>query len=76
VPATIQLSDLSFRALLRNLRLLAGLRGDLAQFNVVITGTNADQVAASMSRMEPALQFEVAGDSCSAALGACGRRRG
>ena len=64
------MSDLSFRALLRNLRLLAGLRGERSHFNVVITGTNANEVAAAMSRMEPSLHFQIAGDSNSAVLGA------
>jgi hypothetical protein len=79
VAPNIQHSDLSYRAMLRNLRLLKGLRGDKAQFNVVITGANADQVAAAMRRLEPALNFEIAGDSMSADLGAwaaagCGGR--
>lgn len=69
IPANIVHSDLAYRALLRNLKLLKGLRADKTQFNVVITGVNADEVAVAMKRMEPALNFEIAGDSKSANLG-------
>ena len=68
-------SDLSYRALLRNLRLLRGLRGDKPQFRVVITGSDAEHVAAAMLRMEPAMQFEVVPGGDTAALGACWWRR-
>lgn len=63
-------SDLAYRALLRNLRCLAGMRGGKTQFNVVVTGVGAEAVARAMSRLEPALRCEVAGDGVAADVGA------
>lgn len=64
-------SDLSYRAILRNLRLLAGMRGDKKRFNVLVTGMAADEIARAMRDNEPCLDIQVAGDSRSADWGAC-----
>ena len=63
-------SDLAYRALLRNLALLAGMRHGRTQFNVLITGIDASGVAARMFKLEPAVRFDVAGDDQSADIGA------
>jgi hypothetical protein len=59
-------SDLNYRALLRNLRLLAGMRRDKKRFNVLVTGLEARAIAAEILATEPALDIHVAGDSLSA----------
>jgi hypothetical protein len=52
-------SDLSYRALLRNLKLLGGMRGDQASFKAVITGFDAAGVAAAIAKLEPSVTFDV-----------------
>jgi hypothetical protein len=64
-------SPLAYRALLRNLRLLAGMRGEKTNFRAVITGIGANEVAESMRKLEPSVTFELAGDGKSADFGAC-----
>jgi hypothetical protein len=56
-------TDLGYRALLRNLRLLEGLRGAKQRFNVVITGIAAEDVANEMRKLESHIDFIVLGDS-------------
>jgi hypothetical protein len=60
-------SDLAYRALLRNLRLLAGMRAaKQTPFRVFIAGVEADAVAERMSKLEKTLQIEVGGTDGSA----------
>lgn len=56
-------SDLAYRALLRNLKLLAGMRGpQQTQFRVFIAGIEAAKVAEQMQKLEKALKIEVGGE--------------
>jgi hypothetical protein len=54
-------NDTSYRALLRNLRLLKGMR-ETDAFRVAITGLGAASVAERLCALEPSLHFTVAGD--------------
>ena len=56
-------SDLAYRALLRNLRLLKGLRGDVNEFNVAVVGTEANALAKQFVDTEPAIKLEILGES-------------
>jgi hypothetical protein len=70
--------SVAYRALLRNLRLLGGQRlpkvegGPAPAVRALVTGFDAATVAARLTAMEPSCSFEVAGDSASVDLGACG----
>ena len=67
VPPILPRSDLSYRALLRNLRILQGMRPTLhnlpPKYNVIVTGYDAKNIAKDMSTLEPCIAFEVVGDS-------------
>lgn len=69
-------SELTYRALLRNLRLLAGMRGDKKRFKALITGPAAGEIARHLRDNEPVLDLEVAGDSRTADWGAIAARKG
>jgi hypothetical protein len=60
--ATLPHSDLSYRALLRNLRLLKGMRETDAR-RAVVTGYDAEDIAKRMAVLEPGMEFDVAGYS-------------
>lgn len=70
VPAASNViaTDMTLRALLRNLKLLSGMRNK-EKFNVIVTGIEADGIASSMSKLEPCINFEVRKDSKSADIG-------
>ena len=70
-PLPIVHSDLAYRALLRNLALLAGMRNGKASFDVLVTGVGASAIAARLRRLEPAVRAEVVGDDVTADFGAC-----
>lgn len=59
--ATLPHSDLAYRAMLRNLKVLSGLRHGRDSFALLVTGAGADAVAPHLQRLEPALRVEVAG---------------
>ena len=61
--------ELGLRALLRNLRLLRGLRAADA-LDVVVAGAGAPAVAAQLGALEPALRLSTVGDGALGALGA------
>jgi len=65
-------SDLSYRALLRNMKLLSGMRGDKTRFNVFVTGLSAPEVASHLAKLEPSLDIEIGGTSRAADFGECG----
>lgn len=62
-------SDLSYRALLRNLRLLGGMRAGKTKFEVVITGLASSEVAEQLGRMDPSLNIRLLGSDTHADLG-------
>lgn len=71
-------SNLASFALLRNLRLLAGMRRETAAPRVFLAGIGAPQLAAHLARLEPTLRIEVGAASSSSNssspaehLGAC-----
>ena len=78
-PPALVHSDLAYRALLRNLGLLAGMRGGRTSFNVIIAGIGASSVAARLRALEPALQLDVIGGNGVVDVGAlqatCGREQ-
>ena len=63
-------STLTYYALLRNLRLLAGLRGDKTRFAVALTGLGSRALANDLTALEPSLDIEVMGEG-SVDVGAC-----
>ena len=65
-------SDLAYRALLRNLALLAGMRNGKSSFDVLVTGVGASAVAARLRRLEPAVRTDVVGGDIAADFGARG----
>ena len=65
-------SDLAYRALLRNLALLAGMRNGKSSFDVLVTGVGASAVAARLRRLEPAVRTDVVGNDIAADFGARG----
>jgi hypothetical protein len=69
--ASIPHSDLSYRALLRNMKLLSGMRGDKTRFNVFVTGLSAPEVASHLAKLEPSLDIETGGTSRAADFGEC-----
>lgn len=69
VPPSLPRSDLSYRALLRNLRILQGLRPDSPKYRVIITGYDAQTMAKDMHNLEPCIEFDVVGDSLSVDIG-------
>lgn len=69
-------SDLSYRALLRNLRLLTGMRGGKSRFTVLVTGVCAPEIAASMFAGERDVAVDVAGDGRAADFGAIAAAKG
>ena len=62
-------SDLSYRALLRNLRLLSGMRETPSR--VLVLGNEATAVARQMGALEASAKFVAAGDGLSVDAGAC-----
>jgi hypothetical protein len=69
-------SDLSLRALLRNLKLLPGMREEQQAFQVLITGHGAPSVAEKLAALEPCLRLTVSGDGSSAELADIQRLKG
>lgn len=61
-------SDLVYRSLMRNLRLLEGLR-EKSQFKVLFTGLASADVAGMMQKLEPSIQVEVLGDNSRVDMG-------
>ncbi len=55
-------SDLAYRALLRNLKMLKGMRFGKTEFEALITGVGADEAASHMKAMEPSINFIVASE--------------
>ena len=66
---TIPHSDLAYRALLRNLGLLSGMRQGKTHFRVAATGLQASVVAQRMAAMEKAVDFELSGNDVAADFG-------
>ena len=56
------LSELTARALLRNMRLLQGMRAAASPLRVAVAGLGAAAVAARLSALEPSLRVTVSGD--------------
>lgn len=54
------------RALLKNMKVLNGLRGSQKTFDVAVTGLGAQSIAAFMKTLEGGLNLEVVGDSVTA----------
>ena len=61
--SSILLTELSGRALLRNLRLLTGMRGSAERLRVVVAGANPSAVAQGLRALEPSLEIHEALDN-------------
>ena len=62
-------SDLAYRALLRNLGLLSGMRHGKTYFHAALTGMNASEIARRMRSLENSVEFTLSGNDTEADFG-------